>query len=68
VVSRSDCSALDAATPPAATHLSDGERATERAKLDADASRLLALWPRLAPHVRAGLVAMAQAAAQDLYT
>jgi len=37
------------------------DRATRRAKLDADTAKLLALWARLAPNVRAGLLAMAEA-------
>jgi hypothetical protein len=37
------------------------DRATRRAKLDADTAKLLELWARLAPNVRAGLLAMAEA-------
>jgi len=37
------------------------DRATRRAKLDADTAKPLALWARLAPNVRAGLLAMAEA-------
>ena len=61
-VSCSDSSASDATAPPSCTHRAEGERATKRATPDGDAARLLALWPHLAPHVRAGLLAMAEAA------
>jgi hypothetical protein len=42
---------------------SKGDRATRRAKLDADTAKLLALWSRLAPTMRGALLAMAEAAA-----
>ena len=39
------------------------DRATRRAKLDADTAKLLELWARLAPTMRGALLAMAEAAA-----
>ena len=42
---------------------SKGDRATRRAKLDADTAKLLELWSRLAPTMRGALLAMAEAAA-----
>ncbi|MBU6335788.1 MAG: site-specific integrase [Chloroflexi bacterium] len=62
-VSCSDSSASDAAAPCSRTHPVGCERATERAKVDADIARLVSLWPRLPGHARVGILAMAVAAA-----
>jgi len=63
-VSCSDSSALATSGTLQRGGCSEGERATERATLDPDAAALLALWPHLTPPARAGLLAMAEAAAR----
>ncbi len=57
-----DSSASGDAAPAADTYPFEGERAIQRANLDADAADLLTLWPSLSPQVRAALLGMARAA------
>jgi hypothetical protein len=59
-----DSSAFGDAAPAADTPPFEGERAIQRANLDADAADLLTLWPSLSPQVRAALLGMARAAAR----